>query len=255
VLEGKVAIVTGASSGLGAATARSMAAAGAKVAVAARRRDKGEAVVAEITKQGRQAIFIQTDVTKHADVEAMVKRTLDAFGRLDCAVNNAGILGPVRTPVAEIDEAGWDQVMDTNLKAVWLCMKYEIPAMLKHGRGAIVNVASMYGLKPSSVGHAAYCASKYGVIGLTKTAAIDYGQQGIRINALCPSPFHSEIVERGLELTPDLFKGIVRDLSAQNRISEVDEVAGPAVWLCSDAASFINGVALAVDGGDAARSY
>ena len=153
--EGKVVIVTGASSGIGAATALAFGRQGAKVVVAARRADKGEQVVRQIEALGAQALFIETDVTKTADVEALVARTLIAFERLDCAVNNAGIAGPAFLPVADIEESAWDEVMNTNLRAVWLCMKYEIRAMLIHGAGSIVNVSSIYGYKPSDLGHAA----------------------------------------------------------------------------------------------------
>src|SRR5450631_4113571 len=154
--EGKVVIVTGGSSGLGAAAALQFARQGASVVIAARRSDKSAEVVRQMEALGSPALFIQTDVTKRAEVEALVEGTLARFGRLDCAVNNAGIVGPVGVPVADIEEADWDAVMNTNLKAVWMCMKFQIPAMLKHGKGAIVSV---YGSKASDFGHAPYCTS------------------------------------------------------------------------------------------------
>ena len=252
---GRVAIVTGGSSGIGAATALQFAREGARVVIAARRNDKSEAVVRQIEALGSEGLFIQTDVTKRADVEALVEGTLARFGRLDCAVNNAGIVGPVAVPVAEIDEDGWDAVMNVNLKGVWMCMKYEIPAMLKGGKGAIVNVSSIYGFKGSDIGHAPYCTSKFGVIGLSKTAAIDYAQQGIRVNAVSPGFTRSEMVDPDVEASAELFKTLCRRHSAQNRLGEAEETAESITWLCSDASRFVNGAVLAVDGGETVRLY
>ncbi len=253
--DGKVVIVTGGTSGIGAATALQFAREGASVVIAARRGDKGEAVVRQIEALGGTGVFVQTDVTRRADIEAMVEATLARFGRLDCAVNNSGIVGRVAVPVAEIEEENWDRVMNTNLKAVWMCMKYEIPAMLKHGKGAIVNVSSVYGYKPSDIGHAPYCVSKFGVIGLTKSAALDYAQQGIRVNAVSPGFAHSEMVDPAVDASPELMKALVQRHSAMNRLGEADEVAEAIVWLCSDAARFVNGAVLAVDGGETSRLY
>jgi len=253
--EGKVVIVTGGSSGLGAAAALQFARGGANVVIAARRSDKSAAVVRQIEELGGQGFFIQTDVTKRADVEALVEGTLVRFGRLDCAVNNAGIAGPVGVPVADITEEGWDAVMNINLKGVWMCMKYEIPAMLKHGKGAIVNISSIYGFKPSDVGHAPYCTSKYGVIGLSKTAAVDYGQQGIRVNIVSPGFTHSEMVDPLAENAAELTKALVGRYSAQNRLGDAEETAEAITWLCSGAARFVSGAVLAVDGGDTTRLY
>ena len=253
--EGKVTIVTGGSSGLGAAAALQFAREGAKVVIAARRNDKSEAVVRQIEELGTEGLFLQTDVSKRAEVEALVEGTLAKFGRLDCAVNNAGIVGPVQVPVAEIEEADWDAVMNTNLKAVWMCMKFQIPAMLKHGKGAIVNISSIYGFKASDVGHAPYCTSKHGVIGLSKTAAIDYAQQGIRVNVVSPGFAHSEMVDPAVEAFPDFMKAVVNRHSAQNRLGDADEIAETITWLCSDASRFVNGTVLAVDGGETSRLY
>jgi NAD(P)-dependent dehydrogenase (short-subunit alcohol dehydrogenase family) len=193
---GKVAIVTGASSGLGEAAALKFAQEGAKVVVAARREDKSRQVVQKIEALGAEGLFIKTDVTKRADIAALVEGTVATFGTLDCAVNNAGITGPVMVPLAEIEEDTWDECLNTNLKAVWMCMKYEIRAMLQHGTGAIVNISSIYGFKPNAIGAAPYAASKFGLIGLSKTAAIDYAQQGIRVNVVAPGVTHSEMVDR-----------------------------------------------------------
>jgi NAD(P)-dependent dehydrogenase (short-subunit alcohol dehydrogenase family) len=254
-LQDKVVIVTGASSGLGAAVAMVLANDGAKVVLAARRQDKGEEVLRRIVSSGGDGLFIRTDVTRRDDLENMVARTVERFGCLDGAVNNAGVPGPARTPVADIDEAGWDAVIETNLKAVFMSMKYEIPAMLAHGKGAIVNVSSIYGLKPSDLGHAAYCASKHAVIGLSKTAAIDYGDRGIRVNVVCPGFSHSEMMDPLAKARPEFLAKMVGRHSAMNRMGESDETAQAIAWLCSDAASFVNGAALAVDGGFATRLY
>jgi NAD(P)-dependent dehydrogenase (short-subunit alcohol dehydrogenase family) len=253
--EGKVVIVTGGSSGLGAAAALQFGRGGASVVIAARRSDKCQEVVRQVEAAGGRGHFIQTDVAKRADIEALVAATVAKFGRLDCAVNNAGISGPVFVPIAEIEEENWDAVMNINLKAVWMCMKYEIPAMLKHGKGAIVNVSSIYGFKPSDVGHAPYCTSKFGVIGLSKTAAIDYAQQGIRVNVVSPGFTHSEMVDPAVEAFPEVLKTVVGRHSAQNRVGDAEEVAAAITWLCSDSASFVNGAVLAVDGGDTTRLY
>ena len=223
--EGKVVIVTGRSSGIGEAAALQFAREGATVVIAARRSDKSEAVIRQITALGSKGLFIQTDVTKRTDIEALVEGTLARFGRLDCAVNNAGITGPVSVPTAEIEEKSWDEVMNVNLKGVWLCMKYEIPAMLKQGKGAIVNVSSAYGYKPSDVGHAPCCASKFGLIGLSKTAAIDYAQQGIRINVVSPGFTHSEMVDPYLQSAPELMKALISRYSVMNRLGHGEEVA------------------------------
>ncbi len=254
-LEGKVAIVTGGSSGLGAAAALQFAREGAKVVIAARRKEQGEAVVRQIEALGSEGLFIHTDVGRRTDIEGLIDGTLARFGRLDVAFNNAGITGPVNVPVAEIEEQGWDEVMNVNLKAVWMCMKYEIPAMLRQRKGAIVNNSSIYGFKPSDAGGAAYCTSKFGVIGLSKTAAIDYGQQGIRVNVVSPGFAHSEMVDPFVDSAPELIKALVSRHSAMNRLGESEEIAEVVTWLCSDAARFVNGAVVPVDGGDATRLY
>ena len=188
------------------------------------------------------------------DVEAMVAKTVESFGRLDMAVNAAGVGGPSQTPIADIEEADWDAVLDTNLKAVWRCMKYEIRAMLAcGGGGSIVNVSSIYGYKPSDVGHAPYCAAKHGVIGLSKTAAIDYADKGIRVNVVCPGLFHSEMVDPYLDVAPDFISSLTLRHSTMNRLGEAHEIAEAIAWLCSDASSFVNGASLTLDGGDTTR--
>ena len=252
---GTVALVTGASSGLGEATALEFASQGAGVVLAARRAERCQALAARIVDAGGQAHAVPADVARAADVAAMVRATLDRFGRLDCAVNNAGIAGPMRTPVADVDEAQWDAVMGVNLKGVWLCMKHEIPAMLASGGGAIVNVASIYGLKPSDVGHAPYAASKHGVIGLTRSAATDYGRQQLRINAVAPGFTRSEMVDLERPGAEEHYGRMVARHCAMQRLGEAEEAARAIVWLCSPAASYVNGAVLSVDGGSATRMY
>jgi A-factor type gamma-butyrolactone 1'-reductase (1S-forming) len=252
---GKVALVTGASSGLGAATALKFAAEGAKVVVVARRADKSAEVVARIRELGGEAAFVQADVTRAADAGKMVEGALEKFGRLDCAVNNAGISGPRLTPMADFTEAQWDEVMGVNLKAVWLCMKHEIPAMLATGGGAIVNVSSIYGWKPSDIGHGLYATSKHGVIGLTKSAAVDYGQQAIRVNAVAPGFTQTEMVDLSKPGAAERYKMLISHHSGMKRLGTPEETANAIVWLCSDSASYVNGEMLAIDGGSATRLY
>lgn len=253
--EDKVAIVTGGVSGLGKAVAMLFAADGGKVVIAGRRAEQGEAAAAEIRSAGGQAFFVRTDVNRPDDVEAMVARTIERFGRLDMAVNAAGVGGPSQTPIADIEEADWDTVLETNLKAVWRCMKFEIRAMLAGAGGSIVNVSSIYGYKPSDVGHAPYCAAKHGVIGLSKSAAIDYAAKGIRVNVVCPGLFHSEMVDPYLDVAPDFISSLTLRHSSMNRLGEAHEIAEAVAWLCSDASSFVNGASLALDGGDTTRLY
>lgn len=254
-MQDKVVIVTGASSGLGAATARQLAAEGAKVVLAARRRDKGEAVLRDIEAAGGDGIFVQTDVNKTADVKALVAAAVDRFGGLDGAFNNAGVTGPVFTPIADIDEADWDAAFATNLRAVFVCMKYQIPAMLARGGGAIVNMASRYGLFAGDIGNAPYATSKFGVVGLSKTAAIDYAEKGVRVNAICPGYIHSEMVDPFLESEPDLMARVIHRHNGMNRVGDPEEIAEAVTWLLSDQASFVSGTALLASGGDHAKLY
>ena len=249
---GKVAIVTGASSGIGKVTAVEFAREGAKVVIAARRAEESRQVVKQIKGEGGEAIFVQTDVARAASVQSLVAKTIDAYGRLDCAFNNAGIAGDVFLPTADHTEENWDNVIDVNLKGVWLCMKYQIPEMLKGGGGEIVNNSSVYGLKASTVGHAPYAVSKHGVVALSKTAANEYAKQGIRVNAVCPGWTHSEIVDAALEAYPDVLDRI-KQWVPMERVADGVEIARVVLWLCSDEASYVTGQALAPDGGWLAR--
>ena len=250
---GKVVVVTGASSGIGAATALRFARDGARVVLAARGVEACDALARRIRDDGGDAQVVRTDVACAADVEALVAQVLARHGRLDVAVNNAGIAGPRATPLADVDEADFDRVIGTNLKGVWLCMKHQLPAMLAGGGGAIVNVASIYGLKPSDVGHAVYAASKHAVVGLTRSAAADYGQSGVRINAVAPGFTHSEMVD--VDRPGARYDALVARHSGMKRLGHAEETANAIAWLCSQEASYVNGVVLPVDGGEATRLY
>jgi NAD(P)-dependent dehydrogenase (short-subunit alcohol dehydrogenase family) len=249
-LEGKIALVTGGSSGIGRASALTFAREGAKVVVADVDVEGGEGTAQMIEKNGGEALFIKTDVSKGAEVEALVKGVIETHGKLDCAFNNAGIESSL-TSTVKFTEEEWDRVMGINLKGVWLCMKYEIPQMLQNGGGAIVNTSSVAGLV-GTPGVSAYAASKHGVIGLTKTAALEYARRGIRINAVCPGWIHTAMVERSLAEYPEMEKQFV-DMEPVGRMGMPAEIAEAVVWLCSDAASFVTGHAMAVDGGAVAQ--
>jgi NAD(P)-dependent dehydrogenase (short-subunit alcohol dehydrogenase family) len=255
MLANKVALVTGGSSGLGAATALKFAQEGARVVIAARRVEQSEGVVARIVAAGGAAHFVPADISSATDVKRLVESTLEKFGRLDCAVNNAGISGPRFTPIADVSEEQWDQVMSVNLRGVWLCMKHEIPAMLRGGGGAIVNVASIYGLKPGDMGHGAYATSKHAVVGLTTSAAADYGQAGLRINAVAPGFTHSEMVDMNRPRAAEGYNRLIARHSGMKRLGNPEETANAIAWLCSGQASYVNGVVLPVDGGAATRLY
>lgn len=245
--EGKVALVTGASAGIGRATALAFAREGAKVVVAARRPQQGEETAQLISEQGGDAIFVKTDVAKSREVEALMHTIAEHYGRLDCAFNNAGISAPTTANAVDVSEQEWDDVIDVNLKGVWLSMKYEIPLMLKHGSGAIVNMSSVLGLVGTSLGVSPYVASKHAILGLTKAVALEYAKQGVRINAVCPGFVETSLIE-----VVTVHPGVREQLDAMHPIGRIgvpDEVAGAVTWLCSDAASFITGHSLVIDGG------
>ena len=243
---GKVALVTGASSGIGRATALAFAREGAKVIAADVDVEGGEETVRMLKGNGSDAMFVKTDVTKASEVEAMINRTVEIYGRLDCAHNNAGIIG-TGGPTADCTEENWERTININLKGVWLCMKYEIPQMLQQGGGAIVNTSSLAGLVGSK-GHPAYIASKHGVIGLTKAAALEYADANIRVNAVCPGHTRTPMIEY-IAATDPQFKSDRIARCPLGRMGTPAEIAEAVVWLCSDAASFVTGHAMAVDGG------
>jgi NAD(P)-dependent dehydrogenase (short-subunit alcohol dehydrogenase family) len=244
----KVAIVTGGSSGIGKATALAFAKKGAKVVVV----DwiENSETVNLIKEMGEEAIFIKCDVSKSTDVKAMVEKTIATFGRLDYAYNNAGIEGTsASTP--DCTEENWDKTISINLKGIWLCMKYEIPEILKQGKGVIINCSSVAGLV-GFPGLPAYVASKHGVIGLTKTAALECSKLGIRVNAVCPGVIQTPMIDR---LTGNSKEAVEQftGLEPIGRFGLPEEIANAIVWMCSDEASFVTGHAMAVDGGFVAQ--
>ena len=245
-LEGKVAIVTGASSGIGKATALAYAREGAAVVLAARRRRETEATALAVREAGGRAIVVPTDVARAAEVSAMVDATLAAYGRLDIAFNNAGVFG-AEGPVHGVAEDYWDRLMDINLKGTWLCMKHEIPPMLEKGAGVIVNMSSTAGLA-GWADAPLYAASKFGVVGLTRSAALQYATAGIRINAICPAFTRIESIDDAVAQHPGA-DGRMRASIPLGRLGTVEEIAEAVVWLSSDASSFCVGNALALDGG------
>jgi NAD(P)-dependent dehydrogenase (short-subunit alcohol dehydrogenase family) len=241
---GKVALVTGAAGGIGRAAALGFARAGASVVVADVHEAGGNETVALVEAAGGRAKFVDADVASSESVQQMVDATIAEFGRLDYAHNNAGVAG-VQGDVGEIDEAEWDRVHGVMLRGVYLCMKYEIPHLLATG-GAIVNTASGAGLI-AYPGQSPYVSSKHGVIGLTKTAAMEYGVRGVRINAVCPGTVITPMVEAVIQ-DPSIEPALIA-LHPIGRIGTADEVANAVLWLCSDDASFVIGHALSVDGG------
>ncbi|MFC6732818.1 MULTISPECIES: SDR family oxidoreductase [unclassified Haladaptatus] len=244
-IEGKVAIVTGASSGIGRATAERFAAEGAKVIVADVVEDGGRETIERITDAGGDATFVRVDVTSDEDVKTMVETALDTYGGLDFAHNNAGIEGEM-APLADTADDDWSRVIDVNLGGVWRCMKHEIPVMVDRGGGSIVNTSSVAGLM--AAGGAPYVASKHGVIGLTRVAAVEYAKQGIRVNAVCPGVVDTPMVQRAGEETPEQIEQFVA-MQPLGRMAEPEEIASAVVYLCSDDASFITAHPLPVDGG------
>lgn len=251
---GKVALVTGGGSGIGRASAIALAREGAKTVIADVDVKGGNESAQEIEAAGGEALFVEADVSRSKEVEALMARAVERFGRLDCAVNNAGIQGEMN-PTDECSEENWNRTIAVNLTGVWLCMKYEIARMRAQGSGAIVNVASNFGFV-GSPGMPAYSAAKHGVLGLTKTAALEYAQSGIRVNAVCPDPVQTPLVDNMLIAQPDqageIMDSITRRLPA-GRLGRPEEIAEAIVWLCSDRASFATGIAMPVDGGFVAQ--
>lgn len=244
-------IITDGASGIGRATALTFAREGAKLVIADMNEDGGQQTVHMITENGGNATFVRVDVTSATEVEAMIGKAIETYGRLDCAYNNAGIsgrgiAGEQRALTADYPEQRWHQVIAINLTGVWLCMKYEIQQMLRQGGGVIVNTASVAGLigLPAS---SAYVASKHGVVGITRTAALEYAKQGIRVNCVCPGYIQTPMTEPGMQ-DPERMALMIAS-EPVGRMGKPEEVAEAVAWLCSDAASFVTGHTVTVDGG------
>lgn len=244
-LDGKVALVIGGSTGIGQATAVAFAQAGAKVVIASRGKDRGRETEDLVKQTGVEGLFIETDVSNDSSVRALIDQTVEKFGRIDAAFNNAGIEGKV-APIAETTESDFDAIIGTNLKGVYLGLKYQIQQMLKQGGGAIVNNSSIGGLVgfPNT---AIYCASKHGVIGLTKTAALELAKSKIRVNAIAPGAVETGLLNR-MSGGEEAAQGVAGAIP-MGRISSPEEIAGTVLWLCSDEASYITGHTLVIDGG------
>lgn len=245
-MTGRVAIITGASSGIGRAAAVAFARAGARVVGAGLDPDKGAETIRLVEEAGGEGIFVEADVTRADQVERMVAAAVETYGRIDYGFNNAGI-GGESAPAADLTEDDWRRVIDINLTGVWLCMKAEIPRMLERGGGAIVNTSSVLGLV-GIAGSAAYVASKHGIIGLTKAAALDYAKQGIRINAISPGFIETPMIGATPYTAREALAPMI-ELEPIGRLGQPREVADAVVWLCSDQASFVTGSAMVVDGG------
>jgi NAD(P)-dependent dehydrogenase (short-subunit alcohol dehydrogenase family) len=250
-VEGKVAVVTGAASGIGRASACALAREGARVVVSDVDEAGGAETVGLIAAAGDEAIFVAADVADEADVRRLIDATVERYGRLDCAHNNAGVAGAL-APTADYPREAWDRILAVNLTGTWLCMKHEIPRMLDHGAGAIVNTSSTFGLA-GVPGIPGYVATKHAIAGLTKAAALEYAQQGIRVNAVCPGVIQTPLLDRFLD---EISGGHPEVAAAQfvagepvGRMGDPAEIAEAVVWLCSDAASFVTGLPMPVDGG------
>ena len=248
-VQGKVVLVTGGSAGIGKASALAFGEQGYKVVISGRRIEPGEETVQAITRAGGDAFFVQADMSVEKDVEALINKTIEHYGRLDYAFNNAGVEGAGKA-LTDVAEGEWDRVLDNNLKSVWLSMKYEIPHMKDNG-GSIVNNSSVLG----QVGRAntsAYAASKAGIIGLTRAAAVEYAKSKIRINAVAPGVVKTDLADRAFG-TSDQVNQALAAQHAMGRIGQSAEIANSVVWLCSDAASFVTGQIISVDGGFTAQ--
>jgi len=244
--ENKVALITGAACGIGRATAIAFGASGANVVVVDANPENGQATVDKIKKIGASAHFIKCDVSSKSEVQSAVAETIKLFGKIDFCFNNAGIEGIVAT-TAECTEENWDRVLNINLKGVWNCLKYELLEMQKQGHGSIVNCSSIAGLV-GFAGSPAYVASKHGVIGLTKTAALECATTKIRVNAVCPGVIHTAMIDRVVNGSPERMKQLVES-EPMKRLGQPHEVAQAVLWLCSEASSYVTGLSMPVDGG------
>ncbi|OPY73655.1 MAG: Levodione reductase [Syntrophorhabdus sp. PtaU1.Bin058] len=245
----KVALITGGGSGIGQATALAFAKEGARVVVADISAPDARATVEMIKGAGGEAIFVKTDVSKAKDVRALVHKTVEAYGRLDCAHNNAGVNGAL-APISDYPVKEWDKVIAVNLTGVWLCMKYEISRMIQQGSGSIVNTSSIGGVT-GSANISAYIASKFGVVGLTKTAALECAAKGVRINAVCPGWVYTSMTVREAEtakMDPEEYRKMAAGMVPMKRMGEPEDIAEAVLWLCSEKASYVNGHMMVVDG-------
>ncbi len=246
--ESKVVLVTGGTSGLGRDAAVAFAREGAKVVFTGRRAEAAEEVLSAIRKEGGEAIFVRADISRAADVEASVQACVKTYGGLDCAFNNAGIDGTLMVPLADYQKEVWDQVIATNLTGTFLCMKHEIPEMLKRGGGSIVNMSAMAGLRSGRRTGAAYNASKHGIIGLTTTGAVEYAARGIRVNAVCPALIRTPMSE-AVFLKDEAMVQKALQMYPLGRIGQPEEVTSLVLWLASSEAAFVTGAAIPIDGG------
>ena len=247
---GKVAIVTGAAEGMGFSTAKAFAEVGASVVLADVQADLVYASAETLTNEGLTAMAVVCDVSREDQVEAMVRKTMESYGRLDAAYNNAGMQTP-QVPAADMSYEDYDRTMAVNLRGVFNCMKFEIPAMLKNGGGAVVNCSSQGGVT-GFPGQAVYIASKHGIIGLTRTAALDYAQKGVRVNAVCPGVIHTPMADRLIGGNKEV-EAAIKEMVPMGRMGTGEEIASAVLWLCSSGASFVTGHALIVDGGFTVR--
>ncbi|MGZ4186679.1 MAG: SDR family NAD(P)-dependent oxidoreductase [Solirubrobacteraceae bacterium] len=251
-LEGKVAIVTGAAMGMGEATARVFAGAGAHVLVSDINEELGQATVERIERDGGTASFCKTDVSRAADAENMVRTAVERYGRLDCAVNNAAVT-PDTHPIVELDEQEWDRILAVDLKGVALCLKYEVAHMLQQGEGgSIVNIGSVSSFRPQPH-NAAYTAAKHGVIGLTKVASLENAPLGIRVNTVAPGAIDTPMIRGALETVGMTEAEFAPMISLLRRFGRPEEVAQASLWLCSDQSSYVTGSVLSVDAGYTSR--